>query len=134
MAPVPLSLATCDGNRRKTAKSTLLDAALSSIVTELDSLDEAQIYVFDVIAAVRSIGVVPDTFRDLARKLLHNISSQFTSIYAACDCYLAVSIKNAERKFRGEADKFIIKTPDIRIPPVSRDILAMGTARRDCLS
>lgn len=46
LAPVPLSLATCDGNRRKIAKSKLLDAALSSIVTELDSLDDAQIYVF----------------------------------------------------------------------------------------
>ena len=126
LAPVPLSLATCDGNRRTTAKSTLLDAELSSIVTELDSLDEAQIYAFDVIAAVRSIGVVPDTFRDLARKLLHNIPSQFTSIYAACDCYLAISIKNAERKFRGEADKFIIKTPDIRIPPDFKRFLSNG--------
>ena len=97
LAPVPLSLATCDGNRRTTAKSKLLDAALSSIVAELDSLDKVQIYVFDVIAVVRSIAVVPDTFRDLARKLLHNIPSQFTSIYAACDCYRAISIKNAER-------------------------------------
>ena len=77
LAPVPLSLATCDGNRRKTAKSKLLDAALSSIVKEIDSLDEEHIYVFDVIATVRSIGVIPDTFRDLARKLLRNIPNQF---------------------------------------------------------
>lgn len=32
LAPVPLSMATCDGIRRKTAKSKLFDAALRSLI------------------------------------------------------------------------------------------------------
>ena len=78
LALLPLALLTCDGDSQKL--QDLLDRALSSIVTGHDSPDKAQINVFDVIAMVHSIGVAPDTFWDLVRKLLHDISSQFTSI------------------------------------------------------
>ena len=60
LALLPLALLTCDGDSQKLPD--LLDRALSSIVTERDSPDKAQINVFDVIATLHSIGVVPDTF------------------------------------------------------------------------
>ena len=78
LALLLLALLTCDGESQKLPD--LLARALSSIVTERDSSNKAQINVFDAIATVHSIGVVPDTFWDLVRKLLHDISSQFTSI------------------------------------------------------
>ena len=54
------------------------------------------------------------TFRDLAIKLLHIIPASFTTLYAACDCYETVSLKNAKRQCRGEPEKTIIKS-EIRI-------------------
>ena len=51
----------------------MLDAVLSSIVTELDWLDVACTNISDMIVAVHSIEAMPNTFRDLARKLLHTI-------------------------------------------------------------
>ena len=41
LAPVPLSLATCDETRRKTVKSKLFHAALSSLVVDDFDLEEA---------------------------------------------------------------------------------------------
>ena len=54
LAPVPLSLATCDGLRRKTAKSKLLNAALTSLVKNDAQFPEVQqscrIYILDLAA------------------------------------------------------------------------------------
>lgn len=66
LAPVPLSLATADGMRRKTAKSKLLEAALSSTITDLEYVDDATCYVVDLVATIRSTVRIPDTFRELA--------------------------------------------------------------------
>ena len=117
LAPVPLSLATADGMRRKTAKSKLLQAALASTVTDIEHVDDATCYVVDLVAIIRSTVRIPDTFRELAMKLLNEIPRQYNRVYIACDTYSDGSIKNAERALRGEGDHFFIKTPDIKIPP-----------------
>lgn len=126
LAPVPLSLATADGIRRKTAKSKLLDAALISIVTSIDAVEDARCYAIDLIATVRSTVKVPNTFRELAMKLLHEMPRKYGIVYVACDTYREVSIKNAERNLRGEAEQFVIKNPDIRIPANFNAFLANG--------
>ena len=126
LAPVPLSLATSDGSRRKTCKSKLLDAALSSVVADIDITDDASCYIIDLVATIRSIVRVPNTFRDLALKLLNEIPRRYTLIYVACDTYADFSIKNAERLLRGDADEFIIKTSNIRIPPDFKAFLSNG--------
>ena len=74
LASVPLATATCDGIRRKTAKSKLLTAALKSL-TENDAeipqtRPENKIYILDLAANIRSMGNILDTFKDLALKLL----------------------------------------------------------------
>jgi hypothetical protein len=127
LAPVPLSLATADGTRRKTSKSTLLDAALTSIVTENDTVENARCYAIDLIATIRSRVKVPNTFRELATKLLCEIPQKYKIVYVACDTYREDSIKNAERNLRGEAEQFVIKNPDIRIPANFTNFLANGT-------
>ena len=61
LAPVPLSMATVDGIRRKTVKISLLDAALSSVIAETDVVDNLTCYGVDLVAAIRSINRIPDT-------------------------------------------------------------------------
>ena len=61
----------------------------------------AQIYVVDLTAAVRSIGKVPDTFRQLSTLILTRIPVTSRVVYVACDTYQELSIKNAERQSRG---------------------------------
>ena len=51
LAPMLLLMATGDGIRRKAAKSSLLDAALTSVIAENDVVDNITCYVFDLIAA-----------------------------------------------------------------------------------
>lgn len=127
LAPVPLSLATADGTRRKTSKSTLLNAALTSIVSENDTVENARCYAIDLIATIRSTVKVPNTFRELAMKLLREIPQKYKIVYIACDTYREDSIKNAERTLRGEAEQFVIKNPDIKIPANFTTFLANGT-------
>ena len=95
LSPVPLALATSDGIRRKTCKSNLMDAALSSIVTDNVNTDHATCSVIDIIATICCIAKVPSTFRELALQLLHQIPSMYQTAYAACDTYLERSRKTS---------------------------------------
>ena len=117
LSPVPLALEASDGLRGKTCKSKLTDAALSSIVTDNVNTDHAACLVIDLIATIRCIAKVPNTFRELALQLLHQIPSMYQTVYAACDTYLERSIKSSDREIRGQAETFVIRSPDIRIPP-----------------
>ena len=47
---------------------------------------------------------------------MQDIPKQYDVIYIACDTYWSHSIKNAERSLRGDEDKFVIRSPDVRIP------------------
>ena len=130
LAPVPLSLATCDGTRRKTAKSKLFSAALTSLEVEGIEIECTKrgkaCYILDLAAIIRSIVRTPDTFRELAIMILREIPTQYSNIYIACDSYKDQSIKNAERVLRGHEDKFAIRTPDIRIPANFKRFLSNG--------
>ena len=80
LSTVPLALATSDGIRRKTRKSKLMDAALSSIVTDNVNTDHATCLVIDIIATIRCIAKVPNTFRELVLQLLHQIPSMYQTV------------------------------------------------------
>ena len=85
LSPVLLVLATSDGIRRKTCKSKLMDAALSSIVTDNVNTDHATCLVIDLIATICCIAKVPNKFRELALQLLHQIPLMYQAVYVACD-------------------------------------------------
>ena len=130
LSPVPLALATSDGIP---CKSKLMDAALSSIVTDNVNTDHATCLVIDLIATIRCIAKVPSTFRELALQLLHQIPSMYQTVYAACDTYLERSIKSSEHEIRGQAETFVIRSPDIRIPPDFENFLNNGTNKERLL-
>ena len=87
-----------------------MDAALNSVVTDNVNTDNATCLVFDLIATIRCIAKVPNTFRELALQM-------YQTVYAACDTYSERSIKRSEREIKGQPEIFVIPSPDIRIPP-----------------
>lgn len=118
LAPVPLSLATPDGTRRSTPKCQMMEVVLTSLdsTNTANEIPENAVYIIDLVAYLRSLLNVPDTFRLLARRVMADIPIQYKVIYFACDSYSADSIKQSERTKRGQSDKYILRTPDIRIP------------------
>ena len=94
-----------------------MDAAFSSIVTDNVNIDHATCLVIYLIATICCIAKVSNTFREPVLQLLHQIPSMYQTVYAACDTYLERLIKNSEREIRGQAETFVIQSPDIRIPP-----------------
>ena len=91
LASVPLAMATCDGARRKTAKSKLLTAALKSLIENDEEIPqtrpENEIYFLDLATNIHSMGNIPDTFKDLALQLLCDMPKQYNTIYIVCDTY-----------------------------------------------
>ena len=96
LAPVPLSMATGDGIRRKTATRCMLD----------DVVDNVTCYVLDLVAAITSINRIPDMFRQLAVKLCEDLPRKYSKFYVACDCCTERSIKGCERQLKGQSEKF----------------------------
>ncbi len=64
--------------------------------------------------------------RRITEKIIKEVPNTFKVVYVACDTYRKDSIKDAERLLRGEGDKFIIKTPNIRIPSDFKKFLSNG--------
>ena len=126
LAPIPLSLATSDGCRRKTVKSKLFDAALTSVSSEEGLPGNISCYVMDLAASLRCIVKLPNTFEDLALKLLSELPNHCRNIYVACDTYADRSIKNSERQLRGDSEEFVIRSCNVRIPSDFKGFLANG--------
>jgi len=128
LATVPLPLATADGSRRTTPKSKMMEAALTSLNLPNTAYDvpENAVYVIDLIAYLRSLVNVPDTFRLLARRIMADIPTRYKVVYFACDTYNAHSIKQAEQTARGQSDEYILRTPDIRIPAAFGQFMCNG--------
>ncbi|CAB4005370.1 Hypothetical predicted protein [Paramuricea clavata] len=91
-------MATCDGIRRKTAKSKLFNATLTSLIENDAQLPEVQ----------------------------QNVPRQYNIVYVACDTYKLRSIKNSERSLRGDRDKFVIRSENVRVPADFKKFLANG--------
>ena len=78
---MPLSIATSDGARRKTAKSKLFDVAPSPIANsdrkprDVDTPDK--VYILDLAAAIRNTVAIPDTFRELSLDILAQLPEYF---------------------------------------------------------
>ena len=85
LSPVPLALAHADGERRKTNKSALYDHALSSSQPKVSMTGSGKkAYVLDLVAQLRSMTTVPDTFEKLAVKILNDIPREYETIYVHC--------------------------------------------------
>lgn len=89
LTPVPLSLETSDGVRRKTTKSKLYDLALPSLQLDESTMNEVtgdiSCYILDLAAYLRYIQKPPDEFKDLAIIFLNSLLSFILFVIHTCN-------------------------------------------------
>ena len=123
LCPIPLSIAFPDGSKRSTAKSKLLHELGISYAIVSDLPQQVDAYVIDVMAQIRSLHGKPDTFEDLAMKLINYVPKGVNEVHCVADSYLDNSIKSSERKSRGDNRAVIIKSIKSKIPSDFQSIL-----------
>ena len=139
LAPVPLSLGTADGAKRKTVKSKLYGASMSelAIVPEplLPKVYLLQTYFLDLnaFARTKSLDSINRSIRSLAWQVMNSIPRQFTSIFLVCDTYCVNSIKDGERASRGQGKRYVLRNPDMKIPSDFDNFLRNGDNKRTLL-
>ena len=83
-------------------------------------------YVLDLAATIRSLVGTMSTIRDLAHRILAMVPSQYRHVYIACDTYKGISIKGGERQARGMSERYLITTPDMKVPHNFTNFLQNG--------
>ena len=82
LSPIPLSLCNADGSLRKTNKSQLLKKILEmqnpNIQFAQDSVNT--VFIIDLMALVRTISSIPETFEDLAARIFKSIPTGFKEL------------------------------------------------------
>ena len=127
LSEVPLSLCNADGSMRKTNKSKLAKNILSRIIEESSDFNKIHTaFIVDFMALVRTMSQLPETFEELALKLVQHIPKGYHRIDLVADCYLSNSIKDAERAKRGQSTKILVKSTKSKIPREFSKFLANG--------
>jgi hypothetical protein len=120
LAPVAIALSTADGGIRKTVKSKLYQACMDDLtILSVDDLPRRELlktYFMDLAAAIRSLVGHMNTIRDMAMEILKTIPKQYSKIFIVCDTYNEDSIKKGERVARGSSERYLINSPDVKVP------------------
>ena len=129
LCPVPLSLAYPDGTRRKTTKSSLMNIVTNYCnFTDPEPLPAKQgtVYIVDLMALIRMITRVPETYADLANNLFETLPKGYHRIDIIADTYKKNSLKCSERDSRGISEKVMVRSASSRIPRNFSDFLKNG--------
>lgn len=128
LSEVPLSICNADGSMRKTCKSKLSKAILSRTNSETPPRikKEQSAFIIDLMALIRTVSPIPDTFEELALQLLLHIPKGHYRVDIIADSYLPNSIKFEERAKRGSSDKVTIKSSKSKIPREFSKFLSNG--------
>ena len=98
--------------KEKTNKSTLqkiiLKHSSSNVVPEI--IRENAAYIVDLMATIRTMKEIPETFEGLAWQLIKLLPSGYKRVDIVADTYQENSIKSMERKDRGDASKILVKS------------------------
>ena len=137
LGPVPLSLANPDGSHSVTSKSKLLKVILKHCNSQILHPRESQlprqavsVVVIDMMACLRTMKQIPDTYEELTWKLLKLLPQVYERINIVADTYHEVSLKSAERSQRGKASKVIIRSAKSKIPRNFSDFLKNGKNKK----
>ena len=139
--PYPHPLATNEGGLVKTVKAKLLNMIENE--TEDASVDLPvgdKAYIFDAMAILQTLTVLPATFGELATNLLDKIvntgvSLNFSRIDFVCDRYPEKSIKNLERDKRAVDGANVIRiySEQQRVPRQWKKFLASGENKEEIM-
>ena len=107
-------LANPDGSPGSTTKSKLLEVITQKCELPLQHPREIQppkdsvgAFVVDFMAIVRTMTEIPDTYEDLAWKLVKMLPLGYSRIDIVCDMYQEKSLKSYERNKCGVSSKII---------------------------
>ena len=132
MSPVPLSICSADGIRRKIIKSKLMESILTEHKVDLEDPKALAIQkaestsIVDLMAALRSFSSIPETYEELFRNLLSTFPKTYHRVYIVADTYKSASIKAGEREKRGCSNKIIVKSAKCKIPRNFKSFLKNG--------
>ena len=133
LCSIPLSLANPDGSPRSTTKSKLLKVITQKCELPLQHPREIQppkhsvgVFVVDFMAIVRTMTEIPDTYEDLAWKLVKMPPIGYSLIDIVCNTYQEKSLKLYERKKRGVSSKIIVRSHKFKIPRGFKGFLKNG--------
>ena len=128
LSPVPLSLAHPDGSRRKTNKSAVMNTIRTYQVSHPLVLPpkDGNTYMVDLMALLRTVSPIPETYADLARILFNKIPPGYSRVDIVADTYKSNSLKDPERNLRGISSKVMISSSSSKIPRNFNDFLKNG--------
>jgi hypothetical protein len=141
LRPYPHPLATNEGDLVKTVKAKLLKMIEDEIhdgSVDLPVGDKA--YIFDAMAILQTLTVLPATFGELATDLLAKIvntavSLNFSRVDFVCDRYPEKSIKNLERDKRAVGGTNVIRiySEQQRVPRQWKKFMASGENKEEIM-
>ena len=93
-------------------------------------------YFLDLITFIRTIGSDCNrkSIRGLAWYVIKSIPLQFTTIYLVCDTYCENSIKCGGRASRGQGKRYVIQSPDMKVPSDFDNFLRNGDNKKMLLN
>ena len=100
---------------RKTNKSKLANIIISNTFT-IDISKQQAAYIIDVMAYIRTMVNLPDTYERLAWQFMPGIPKGFSRIELVADSFLNNSIKDAERIKRGTSKKITVRSIKPKFP------------------
>ena len=117
LSPIPLSIRNADGTKRRTNKSTLqkiiLKYSSNNVVAEI--VRENAAYIADLMATVRTMKEIPETFEGLAWQLIKLLPSGYKRVDKVADTYQEI-LSSQWKKGRGYASKILVKSAKSKIP------------------
>ena len=97
LCTVPLSVANADGSKRKTTKSNLFGELIKNTQSDihyysekLPNKENVSALVVDLMAGIRQISGIPETYNDLVWKYLETIPVGYQRVDIVADTYRVV--------------------------------------------
>ena len=137
LCSIPLSLSNPEGSPRSTTKSKLLEVIAQKCERPLQHHREIQppkdsvgAFVVGFMAIVRTMAEIPDTYEDLAWKLVKMLPLGYSGTDIVFDTYQEKSLKSYERNKRGVSSKIIVRSHKSKIPRDFKGFLKNGDDKR----
>ena len=104
-------------SRRKTTKSQLNKIFIANYDFTKPPSDKGSVKCYiDIIAAIRCIATVPETYEDLAWSLIKIVTKSYPRVDIVADTCHNSSLKNQERNRRGISEKVMISSSKSKMP------------------
>ena len=79
-------------------------------ITTIPDTNKVSVHILDFMAFLRTITDIPSTYKDLAWRIIKQISTGYNRVDLVADTYRPVSIKMQDRDGRGRANRTIINS------------------------